>query len=262
MVNLYMRLGSFGGPPPHGSLNIFEPMAVRVKLRSCVLTYLHSCVLVTYNLPFPQWQESDSYSSNEVVSITLTDVYKNRIHFLWDPGELPIGDVLDRDFLVVIDSVDSSHWHPPQSVHPFPFLSPPFLSFPSVPSLSTPFDSRVFLTTEIYPISSSLFPSTNKEVIPSPNTEIIPFPFHQIGLPFFHVLFLSFIRSICFCLYWLLVCMHYAKMVLSFWRSNSVCLQLSLSLSLSGSSFYLSRSLSHISSTHTHTDVNSDICIC
>ena len=36
MVNLYMRLGSFLGggprrPPAHGSLNIFEPMAVRVN---------------------------------------------------------------------------------------------------------------------------------------------------------------------------------------------------------------------------------------
>ena len=39
MVKLYMRLGRFlggglGGPPPHGSLNIFEPMAVRVKTQN------------------------------------------------------------------------------------------------------------------------------------------------------------------------------------------------------------------------------------
>ena len=39
MVNLYMRLGSFLGgasvaPPlrPHGSLNISEPMSVRIKI--------------------------------------------------------------------------------------------------------------------------------------------------------------------------------------------------------------------------------------
>ena len=35
MVNLYMCLGTFLGgaseAPPHGSLNIFEPMAVRVN---------------------------------------------------------------------------------------------------------------------------------------------------------------------------------------------------------------------------------------
>ena len=35
MVNFYMRLGTFLGgaseAPPHGSLNIFEPMAVRVN---------------------------------------------------------------------------------------------------------------------------------------------------------------------------------------------------------------------------------------
>ena len=40
MVNLYMRLGSFLGgaseAPPHGSLNIFEPMADRVKDVSCL----------------------------------------------------------------------------------------------------------------------------------------------------------------------------------------------------------------------------------
>ena len=52
MVNLYMCLGTFLGGgglggPPHGSLNIFEPMAVRVKMDSdAPSTYppVHLCI--------------------------------------------------------------------------------------------------------------------------------------------------------------------------------------------------------------------------